>query len=113
MNEDTVIPLFAFCLHQYEAREHSGYERNAQINKNAFGDLTDADLDHAPREPKQRRQQCDEYPSVDAVEQNLKHTVESYQACRIFSVTSSELVPDDHHCNTACETDHDQADHVL
>ena len=66
-----------------------------------------------PLEAEQRRQDRDEEPGIDAVEQHLEDAVEGHQPGRVLGVALGQLVPDDDHGDAAGQADHDQPDHVL
>jgi len=51
-------------------------ERDAEIDEDAVGDLSDADLDDGALEAKPRRQNRNEHPCIEAVEDDLEDAVE-------------------------------------
>ena len=112
-HERRLVPLPAAGPYQREAGQHAGEERNPQVDEDALGDLPDRHVDDDARQSEPLRQDRDEDPRVDRVEEHLEHRVERDQAGGVFRVTLRQLVPDDDHRDAPGEADHDQADHVL
>ena len=108
-----MIPLFSLCLDQNEAGQHSRDEWYSQINKNALGDLTDADIHGYAVQPEHRGQHRNKDPGVQTVEQHLKYTVKCDKSGRVFAIAAGEFVPDDDHRDAPGQTDHDQPDHII
>ena len=69
--------------------------------------------DDTATQAEQRRQNRNEDPRVDAVEEHLKDAVKGDQSGRVLVIAAGQFVPDDHHRDAARQPDHDQADHVL
>src|SRR3546814_17664032 len=55
----------------------------------------------------------EEKPGIDAEEEDLKDRIERDERSDILIVALCELVPHDHHCDAARETDQDQASHIF
>src|SRR3546814_6720944 len=72
-------------------------------------DRPEADVDDAAFEAEERRQDREEKPGIDAEEEDLKDRIERDERSDILIVALCELVPHDHHCDAARETDQDQA----
>jgi hypothetical protein len=84
-----------------EAREHAGQKWNAQIDKDALGDLAHADVDNYALKANQRRQHGEKEPGIDAVEEDLEDTVEGDKASGVVGVTARQLVPNNDHGDAA------------
>ena len=108
-----VVPLLPLQLHADEPRERPREERDAEVDEDALGDLRHADLDEAALQAEERRQDRDEEPGVDAVEEDLEDAVEGDEPRGVLGVALRQLVPDDDHRDAAREADHDEARHVL
>ena len=59
------------------------------------------------------RQDCDEHPGVQRIEEHLKKRVERYETRCIFGIAFRQFIPDDHHCDASGQADHDEACHVF
>ena len=87
-------------------------ERNAEVNADALRDLPDADLNDASFQAKPLRKHGQEGPGIEAVEENLKDTVDCDQAGDVIGVAFREFIPDQHHRDAAGDADQDEAAHV-
>ncbi len=108
-----MIPFPSLCPDQKESRRYPCNKRDPEVDKNALGDLRDAHVDGYSVQTKIRWQNGDEYPRVQAVEDDLKNTIEGDKSRCVFAAAARELIPNDHHRDTPREADHDQSDHVI
>src|SRR3546814_6606980 len=86
----------------------SCHKRDAEIDEHRLGDRPEADVDDAAFEAEERRQDREEKPGIDAEEEDLKDRIERDERSDILIVALCELVPHDHHCDAARETDQDR-----
>src|SRR3990170_468447 len=112
-NESLVIPLPTPGAHQQQARQETGNHRDAQVDKHALSNFTNADLHQTALQTKQGWQFGDKDPGVNTVKQYLENAVEGYNPGGVFRVASGQFVPHDDHGDTARQTDHDQPYHIL
>ena len=103
----------ALDLQHDEPCNDAAYERNTQVDKDAFGNLFHGDLHNASTETEERRKHSNEKPGVHTEKDDLKNAVERNQACAIFGVSFGQFVPHDHHRYTSGEADHYQPNHVF
>src|SRR5579875_98594 len=111
-NELRSVPLLAFRAYKYKSSQRTREKWNSQIDKDAVGDLADADVHHRSLIAEPSRQDCDEYPRIKAVENNLEDTVERNESGNVVCVSASQLIPDQHHRDATGNPDQDQAAHV-
>ena len=78
-----------------------------------MGNFTNTDVDNAAGQAKKWRQNGDKNPGIEAIEENLKEAVKGDQASGILGIAMGQLVPDDHHRNTAGQPNHDQPNHIF
>src|SRR5664280_342642 len=108
-----MIQLLSHELYADKSRQCSCNAGNAQIDENAFGNLSDTYLHDATGKSEIWRKHCNKKPGKSAVKKNLKNTVESNQARGIFRIAFGQFIPDDDHRDAAREPNHDQAHHVF
>src|SRR5690606_32917861 len=110
-DEYVFIPLAAAAFHQHKAREHTRNKRNAEVDENTLGDAPHGDgreIDIAEAQADRGWDYLDKKPRVEAVKQHLEHAVERHQPGRVLAVAPGQVVPDDHHRDTARQADQDQ-----
>ena len=100
-------------LNEHEPRRHPGQEGDAQVDKNAPGNLADGHVNDDSLQADQGRQHGDEDVGVETVEQDLENAIEGHQAGGILRVALGQVVPHNHHRDAAGQPDQDQADEVL
>ena len=102
-----------FAPDQNCAREEACEKGNAEVDENALCDFADGDVDHGSAQTEPARQNRDEHPGVDRVEEDLEQRVERHQAGCVLRVALRQLVPHDDHGDAAGEADHDEPGHVF
>jgi len=70
------VPVFASGLQTDEPGPHPGKEGNAEVDKDALGDLPDGNIDHHSLKSEPLRQDRDEEVGVDRKEEHLEDAVE-------------------------------------
>ena len=111
-----LVPVPPLDPEQNEPGNHSGKERDAQVDEDALGDGGDRDLGQVNRSEvvtDPGRHNLDEDVGVDGVEEHLEQRVEGDQPRRILRVAPCQVVPDDDHSDAAGKPDQDQPDGVL
>ena len=88
-------------------------EGNAKIDQHTFGDIQHGDIHSKALQAEQRRQYGNKQPGHEAVGEDLKTAVERHQARTVLLAAPAEIVPHQHHGDAACQTDQDQAHHVV
>ena len=78
-----------------------------------MGDIEDGDIDGGGVEAEERREDGEEEPGVEAVEEDLEDAVEGDECGGVLGVALGEVVPDDDHSDASGEADEDEADHVV
>ena len=100
-------------LLQRETGEHSGEERDAQVDEDALGDFGHGDVHLYRPEAQPAGNGGQEEVRVDGEEQHLEDRVERDQAGGVLTVAAREVVPDDDHGDAAGQTDQNEAGHVF
>jgi len=112
-NKSFVIPLFTLYPDQHESGQKACNKGDAEIDEHAFGDLPDGNINFKGLKAKKSGQYGQKDPCVDRKKQYLENGVEGYQSCCILRVAFGKIVPDNDHGDAPCQTDEDQARHVM
>src|ERR1019366_7680037 len=111
-NEARAVPLLALDPNKHKAGYKPGGERNAQVDCDALCDLGDADVDDASFKTEPLGEQSNENPGIEAVEEDLKNTVDGDESSDVVCVAIRQLIPDQNHRDTASDANQDKAAHV-
>ncbi len=107
------VPRLAFGAQKNKPAQHPGKKWDAQINKDAAGDLSHRDRDRECLKPHKARQVGQEEVRVNAVKENLEDAVEGDQPGRVFGVSTGEPVLDHDHRDAAGKTDQDKPGQIV
>ncbi len=97
------VPLFTFRADQDEASKEPGDERDAKVQANTLRDLPDSNGYDASLQPEDFRQDGEEDPGVDAVEEHLKDAVDGHESGHVICISFGQLIPHQHHGDAASD----------
>lgn len=107
--EDAAVPILALEAHQHEPAHQPGDERDAEVHQHRPGDPAHADVHDDAVDAEQRRQEREEHPGVDPVQQHLEDRVQRHQSGHQVRVPTGEVVPHQHHRDAARQPHEDEA----
>src|SRR5258707_5465626 len=87
-------------------------EWNTQVQADALRNLADANRNNASLKPEPFRQDRQEDPGIEAVEEHLKDAVDGDEPSNVIRVAFRKFIPDQHHCDAAGDADQDEAAHI-
>ena len=85
-DEFFLVPLQSLCLQADEPGYHSADKGNAQIDKYAFRNLPDGDIDDRPGHTEQAGGQGDENIGINRKKEDLENRIERHEPRTVLRV---------------------------